>query len=183
MIIKKLYHCLLIVCLATGIAITIPSAYARKIRTKHSIPKNTKTESSVEAGKSDFHTVSMRSDSIAFCDSILPLIRFYGFDKTVSSNIESFFISNGLDREISGLDIIITYTDMKGRQLHKRSAHLDCNVPPGETKRHDIKSWDTQKSFYFHKSVRPKRQATPFDVKLRLLSVTLQKAINTKDPE
>lgn len=170
---KKQYHVLWVVILLIGIAISMPSAEARKIRTKHSIPKQTRSASTVDTDNTDNKTVSMESDSIAFCDSIRPFIRFYGYDKTVTSNIESFFISNGLDRDISGMDLIIKYTDMKGRQLHKRSVHIDCNLPAGETQRHDIKSWDTQKSFYYHKSAKPKRQATPFDTRLELLSVTL----------
>ena len=115
----------------------------------------------------------MATDSIAFRDSIHPAIRFYGFDKTVGSNTESFFISNGLKEALYGLEIRLTYTDMKGRQLHRRTVSIDTSIPAGETLRTDIKSWDTQKSFYYHKSIKPKRQATPFDVKIDLLSVTL----------
>ena len=161
------------ICVAMAAFLAIPSVEARKIRTKHSIPKEAKNKPAGEGMEhSDCRTVSLSSDSIAFCDSILPLIRFYGFDKTVTSSIESFFISNGLQDTLTGLEVEITYSDMKGRQLHKRSVHVDCDIPAGETKRIDIKSWDTQKSFYFHKSIKPKRQATPFDVTLRPLSVT-----------
>ncbi|MDE6380432.1 MAG: hypothetical protein K2L11_08170 [Muribaculaceae bacterium] len=159
--------------LAMAASLAVSSAEARKIRTKHSIPKEAKKPiSSDGTEQSDFKIVSLSSDSIAFCDSILPMIRFYGFDKTVTSSIESFFISNGLQDTLTGLEVEISYSDMKGRQLHKRSVHIDCDIPSGETKRIDIKSWDTQKSFYFHKSVKPKRQATPFNVTLRPLSVT-----------
>lgn len=160
--------------MATTLSLVFTSAEARKIRTKHSIPKAYTAASSAETSEqSDTKTVSMASDSIVFCDSIRPLIRFYGFDKTVTGNKESFFVSNSLDREIIGMEIDITYTDMKGRQLHKRTVHLDSKLPTGETRRYDISSWDTQKSFYFHRSVKPRRQATPFDVKLELISVTL----------
>ena len=148
------------------------TAEARKIRTKHTIQKTTEKQTMAATAEPP-RIISMESDSIAFCDSIRPAIRFYGFDKTVTSNVESFFISNGLDTPARGLELRITYTDMKGRQLHKRSVKLDCGIPAGETMRTDIKTWDTQKSFYYHKSVKPKRQATPFDVKVELLSVTL----------
>lgn len=116
--------------------------------------------------------VSFSSDSITFMEKVLPAIRFYGFDKTITSNLESFFISNGLDKEISKMEVAITYFDMKGRQLHKRTVTLDCDLPAGQTKRYDVRSWDTQRSFYFHQSVKPKRQATPFSVKIDLLSIT-----------
>lgn len=165
-------HILLVAAtIASVSALGITSAEARKIRTKHSVPKSYAKGRS-EHGKEQSLTISMSSDSLEFCDRIRPAIRFYGFDKTVTGNMESFFISNGLDKTISGIEIVITYTDLKGRQLHKRSVSLDCDLPSGETKRFDIKSWDTQKSFYFHKSVRPKRQATPFDVRIELISVT-----------
>lgn len=149
------------------------SAEARKIKTKHSVPKISAKQLEAERSAEETTAVSILSDSVAFCDRIAPAIRFYGFDKTVGSAIESFFISNGLDTPICGMEIEITYTDMKGRQLHKRSVAVNCDLPPGETKRVDIRSWDTQKSFYFHKSVKPKRQATPFDTSIRLLSVTI----------
>ncbi len=154
----------------TLILFTIPSLQARKIKTKHSIPKQ--TEMSIKAESSD-SIISIATDSLTLVDKIRPAIRFYGFDKTLGSSLESFFISNNLDSEISGLDILITYFDMQGRQLHKRNAHLDIKIPPHETLRTDIKSWDTQKSFYFHQSAKPKRQATPFSVKIDLLSLTI----------
>ena len=158
-----------IAALLSGLTFT---AEARKIRTKHSIPKGTEKSVTVKDVEQSA-CISIATDSIAFCDSIRPAIRFYGFDKTVGSNTESLFISNGLKSALSGLEIRITYTDMKGRQLHKRTVKIDTPIPAAETMRTDVKSWDTQKSFYYHKSVKPKRQATPFDVKVELLSVTL----------
>lgn len=151
------------------------SLQARKIKTRHSIPKETRSSSAIDtAAVSGIVTISIVSDSIAFCDTVRPAVRFYGFDKTITSTQESFFISNGLDKAIKSLEILITYSDMKGRQLHKRTVSLDCDIPSGETKRTDIKSWDTQKSFYYHKSLKPKRQSTPFDVHLDIISVTLR---------
>ncbi len=152
------------------ILLCIPSLHARKIKTRHSIPKQ--TEKSIEAESQD-SIISLSSDSIIFVDKIRPAIRFYGFDKTVGSSLESFFIVNGLNDCIKGMEILITYFDMQGRQLHKRTVNIECDIPAGETKRTDTKSWDTQKSFYFYQSVKPKRQATPFTVKLDLLSLTL----------
>lgn len=152
---------------------SLPEANARKIKTKHSVPKKSGQVTKANASEYSDSIISLSSDSITFVKEILPSIHFYGFDKTVTSNLESFFITNGLDETISGIEINITYLDMKGRQLHKRKVCIDCGLPPGETERYDIKSWDTQKSFYFHRSVKPKRQATPFDVKIELISVTL----------
>lgn len=147
-------------------------AEARRIRTKHSIPKKTEKALSTEID-ANLQCLSLATDSIEFCDRIRPAIRFYGFDKTIGSNTESFFISNSLLSTLSGLEIQITYTDMKGRQLHKRTVRIETEIPPRETIRTDIKSWDTQKSFYFHKSVKPRRQATPFDVRIEIISVNI----------
>ncbi|MDE7421376.1 MAG: hypothetical protein K2N35_14350 [Muribaculaceae bacterium] len=152
-----------------AIIFSIPTLNARKIKTKHTLPKQ--SELSIKADVPD-SILSLSSDSLIFVEKIRPSIRFYGFDKTVTSNLESFFISNALDSEISGMEIQLTYFDMKGRQLHKRTATLNVKVPPHETLRTDIKTWDTQKSFYYHKSAKPKRQATPFSVKIDLLSLT-----------
>ncbi len=148
--------------------LSIPCAHARKIKTKHSSPKQ--TEKTIDASSSD-SIVSLSSDSLIFVDKIRPGIRFYGFDKIVTSTIESCFITNRLPDDIKGLEMQITYFDMQGRQLHKRNVEIKCDIPSGETKRTDFKSWDTQKSFYFHQSVKPKRQATPFSVKIDLLSI------------
>ncbi|MDE7409630.1 MAG: hypothetical protein K2N09_06370 [Muribaculaceae bacterium] len=170
-IVRSLLHLFGIAALLTSLTLT---AEGRKIRTKHSIPK--KTEKDIAAVNAGQHpSISIDSDSIAFCDSIRPAIRFYGFDKTAGSNAESFFIANSLNEALNGLEIQITYTDMKGRQLHKRAVSIDTTIPSGETLRTDIRSWDTQKSFYYYKSARPKRQSTPFDVKIDLLSVTLDR--------
>ena len=159
---------------AVAFAGSVTDMEARKIRTKHSIPKTTaKTQDAEDTSAPS--AITMASDSIDFCRRVVPAIRFYGFDKTATSGVESFFISNGLDEAISRLEIEITYSDMKGRQLHKRTAGIDCDIPAGETKRTDIKSWDTQKSFYYYRSAKPRRQATPFKVKIRLLSATFGK--------
>lgn len=165
-----LTHTILII---IGFLFIIPSIEARKIKTKHSIPKTSGKTYLANTSEPSDSIISLTTDSLTFVEKILPSIRFYGFDKTVGSSLESFFISNNLDDEIRGMDIQITYFDMQGRQLHKRNAHIDIIIPPHETMRTDIKSWDTQKSFYFHQSTKPKRQATPFDVKIELLSLTL----------
>lgn len=152
------------------------TANGRKIRTKHSVPKKTE-KALADENAEERPRISLASDSIAFCDSVRPAIRFYGFDKTINSTNESFFISNGLKGPLTGMDVQITYYDMKGRQLHKRNVRIDTAIPAGETIRTDIKSWDSQKSFYFHKSAKPRRQATPFDVKIELLSVSLNEGV------
>ncbi len=152
-------------------------ATARKIKTKHAIQKQLQKPEKDTENQDQDSIISISTDSLIFVEKIHPNIHFYGFDKTVTSNLESFFISNGLDKTVKAIEIEITYSDMKGRQLHKRTVSIDCSIPPGETMRNDIKSWDTQKSFYYHKSAKPKRQATPFTAKITLLSIILHNAL------
>lgn len=168
---KKYISVLISLSLAVAFVFGNLEADARKIKTKHTVSKI--TGNAKETTGNQQPSVVFTADSIGFEENIKPAIRFYGFDKTVGSSMESFFISNGLEMPIAGLEIEITYSDMKGRQLHKRRVILDSKVPAGETIRRDIKSWDTQKSFYFHQSAKPKRQATPFDAKIELISVSL----------
>mgnify|MGYP001245759948 FL=1 len=91
-------------------------------------------------------------------------IAFSGFDKPGASSMESFFITNHTDRTMSGVSLYIEYLTPDGRQLHKRYVKLDCNIPAGETRKCDIKSWDTQRSFHYELS-RASRRSSPFSVR------------------
>lgn len=157
--------------------IYIADADARKIRTKLPVKKESVAEATNTGEISNNGTKSNitleENDSTGNFGRINKKIRFYGFDKTVGSSKESFFIANGTDTTLTALTVEITYFDMQRRQLHQCSYPLECEIPGGETRRVDIKSWDTQKSFYFHQSAKPRRQATPFDVTIRLKSATL----------
>ncbi len=91
-------------------------------------------------------------------------IAFSGFDKPGSSPMESFFITNRTDRTMSGVSLYIEYLTPDGRQLHKRYVKLACYIPAGETRKCDIKSWDTQRSFHYELS-RASRRSSPFTVR------------------
>lgn len=90
-------------------------------------------------------------------------ISFAGFDKPGNSSLESFFITNHTDRTMSGVALYIDYRTPDGRQLHKRYLKLDCAIPPGETRKADIKSWDTQRAFHYLESPST-RHSAPFTV-------------------
>lgn len=168
--------CLLPLWVVFACSLIFFEAGARKIRTKLPTKYTTvEVEKDVfkdSIGQSQFITIE-ENDSTCNFDEIKEKIRFYGFDKTVTSPKESFFISNRLDKQATAFEIEITYFDMQHRQLHQRLVQVECEIPPGETRRVDVKSWDTQKAFYFHQSAAPRRQATPFDVRLSLKSLTL----------
>lgn len=95
----------------------------------------------------------------------LDQISFSGFEKPQSSMLESFFITNSTDRTLTGVTLYIEYLDAQGRQLHKRFLRLSCDVPPGETRRAELKSWDKQNTFYYRDSAPSRRQGASFTVR------------------
>ncbi len=104
-------------------------------------------------------------------DSLLiKKFRFFGFDKPVASSKESFFMTNASEIDIVGIEIEIEYLTTDLLSLHKRTVLIDYEIPSGETRKIDIKSWDEQESFYYCQSVRPHRQATPFEVRFNVIS-------------
>ncbi len=110
-------------------------------------------------------------------DTIIPdsgKIVIAGFDKPLRSSRETFFVTNHYDRTVSSLTVTFAYYDMNNRQLHSSTNTITCYIPAGETRQLSVKSWDTQQSFYYCQSVKPKRNpATPFSVKHNILWLTL----------
>lgn len=94
----------------------------------------------------------------------LEQIAFSGYDKTQRSAVESFFITNNTDRTMTGITMYIDYRMPDGRQLHKRFVRLVCDIPPGETRKADIESWDRQRTFYYELSEPPRKGGTPYRV-------------------
>ena len=95
-------------------------------------------------------------------------LRVTGYDKPLRSRRETFFVTNHAESEAVRLALTIEYLDASGRQLHKRSAAVDCEIPAGETRNLSLPSWDKQQSFYYTHSTVPTRteQATPYDVRI-----------------
>lgn len=101
-------------------------------------------------------------------------IVFSGYDKPKKSALETFFITNHTDRTMTGITLYINYLTPDGRQLNKRYIQLDCNIPAGETRAADIKSWDLQKQFYYEKSDRNKSGGSPYTVIFEPISFYLR---------
>lgn len=162
--------CLASAIAAIGILLSAQLADARIIKAKLPSAQNSAVDS---RSHETSNNAVLQNDTSLNWKNIEKKIKFYGFDKTASATAESFFIVNDLDSILNGVEVEITYFDMKGRQLHRRICEVECMVAPHETMRIDIKSWDTQKSFYYHRSAKPKRQATPFEVNIKLLKAEL----------
>ena len=98
-------------------------------------------------------------------------VRFSGYEKTNPSTKETFFATNNLggDSTITALEVVITYFDLEGRQLHERTELLKCLIPPGETRALSLRSWDANHAFHYYLSTPPRsRRSSPFKVSSRL---------------
>ncbi len=110
------------------------------------------------------------------CDS--SIVSAAGFEKTLRSTNESLFITNHSADTIERVLLHIEYLDTSGRQLHSRREYIGVNLPPASTRKVDIKSFDRQGVFYYHLSGHPRTRAnaTPFEVRLSVDSISLHKS-------
>lgn len=113
--------------------------------------------------KADFDTVATAADSLLFS--------FSGYEKTLRSPKETFFVTNSSDSTVNRLSLLITYKDMKGRVLDTREVTVNVDLAPGATRRVDLRSWDRQNVFYYHLSPMPRSShATPYRVAIALVA-------------
>lgn len=167
--IHLLVRSLVVTVIASGLATSEISA--KRIRTVMKPPIAEEMTAS-----DDFGATTVAVDSIQNADShYFQEITCAGFDKTSTNSKESFFILNSSERNILGVEIELVYYDMQHRQLHRRIERMPLDVPAGDTRKIDITSWDTQKSFHYYKSNRPSRRtSTPFDVRMTLRTLYLR---------
>ena len=114
---------------------------------------------------------SAKYDTIAITPS---QVKLSGYDKPQRATREAVFITSSLSDTIRGLRIRLSYTDMSDRQLHSRDVDITVDIPPTDTRMVDFKSWDTQKSFYYHLGAKPHRGfATPYKVDATVIHVII----------
>lgn len=101
-------------------------------------------------------------------------IIFSGYDKKRTSDKESFFVTNTTDRVLTGFSLYINYVDRLGNQLHKQYIKKPCLIPPGETHKIDIRSWDTQHSFFYQKSETNPKKGDPYTITFDPVTIYLQ---------
>lgn len=158
-----------LICLFLLVTGSIP-AEGRKVRNTFRIEKETSKPKAnkaeipgyrialTEAGGSDTSEEKKKlTDELGECT-------FSGYDKELNSSKESFLLTNRSSKVITGFVVRIDYQDMEGRMLHSRLIEESCVLPPGETRRFDIKSWDSQHTYYYFLGNEPKKVATPYKV-------------------
>lgn len=101
-------------------------------------------------------------------------VRFCGYEKTLRANKETIFIENTTDSTISSITFTIEYLDIYKRQIHSRTVRQKTSIPPRETRRYDIRSWDTQKTYYYTNGDQPHKSATPYDIRITTDTILTQ---------
>lgn len=97
-----------------------------------------------------------------------------GFEKPLRSAYESMYITNKTASKVDGMGIEITYSDTEGRMLHRVSHDISAEIPSGETRLIEVKSFDRNGLYYYRLSPVPPRakHATPFDVTIKVTYIT-----------
>lgn len=92
-----------------------------------------------------------------------------GYSKKASDSRESFFVTNNTNHRISHIRLLMRYSQMNGEMLHERTATVEVDLKPGETRLVAIKTFDVQRLFYYYAGPKPRKNATPFKVAFRLV--------------
>ena len=150
-------------------AVTFGLTEGKKIRHSLKIEKETKEISTRREENPSGRKICL-ADTIGIIQEDKEMIEelkkvsFAGYDKEANSSQESFVLINASGVGITGYEVKIEYLDMQDRMLHSRTLKKRCDVPGGESRRFDIKSWDTQHTFYYYLGNEPKKVATPYKV-------------------
>ncbi len=91
-----------------------------------------------------------------------------GYSKKASDSRESFFVTNNTNHRISHIRLLMRYSQMNGEMLHERTATVEVDLKPHETRLVAIKTFDLQRLFYYYAGPKPRKAATPFKVAFRL---------------
>lgn len=113
-----------------------------------------------------------KKDKAGF-ESVVRNITFMGYDKKTGASKETFFVDNGSDTELKSIVIEISYFNAAKKLIHKREVEINQEFPPRETRKVDINSWDSQKSYHYINSVPSKNGSAPYTVRFKVISFTV----------
>lgn len=97
-----------------------------------------------------------------------------GYEKPVQSRKESFHLTNASDYTVKGIEVDIVYLDYTGAELHRRNVKLKCDVPPCSTRMLWFKAWDVQNRFYYQNGPKPRKEAYPYNVSMRIVEAIVE---------
>lgn len=101
-------------------------------------------------------------------------VTYSGYDKPLTSNKETIFITNNTDKELTAVSFYINYIDVNGRQIHRAYHSLDISIPAGETRMVSFRSWDVQNSFRYKNSRDSRRDSYTYTIELDPVSIYLK---------
>lgn len=123
---------------------------------------------------------------VVAADTIVPpraaeMIVLRGYDKPLRGSRETLHITSQTARHISAIGLEITYLDTSGRMLHRREAEIRLDLPPGQTLKASIPTWDTNRSYYYKGGPKPRVSGvTPYDISCRVLYVACRPDTSTE---
>lgn len=160
--------------IAKIIRLTLPAIVMTAVAAKAlAIDNTTRRKLKVDPAKA--HLVDTRPSADTLTSPLLlDSISLSGFDKPLRSKRETLFVSNGTATDISGIVVDCDYSDLAGRQLHRRQVTVRCDIPAGQTRQISFRSWDCQEAFHYRLSAKPRRaDGTPFDVRCTVVAVII----------
>ena len=149
--------------MASSLLSAAPYSQAKRVTTRLSAPA---------ASHEKQHRQKRRHQDTASRQKIIGSLGFLAYDKKTNAPKETFFIDNGSDIDLDGLNLEISYFNSAGKLIHRRNAEISTPLPAKETRKVDIPSWDTQKSYHYINSVPSRKGSSPYTVRFKILSVT-----------
>lgn len=161
-VIKSVYKTLALCSLVLVLSFTLYLPSAGKVTTKVTAPTTSK--------KHKTEKLKIKTDTHTEMAKIAGKLTFMAYDKKTGAAKETFFIDNGSDTNLSGLELEISYFNSAGKLIHKRTVEISQPLPAKETRKVDIVSWDTQKSYHYVNSISSSKGSTPYTVRFKVLS-------------
>ena len=152
---------------AMAIFTALSGADARKVSTRLRAPESSKSKISSSLKTYPHHATEF--------ERVSENLTFMAYDKRAGADKETFFVDNGSSSDLSLIEVEISYFNVAGKQIHKRTVELSQTFPAKETRKVDIKTWDTQKSFHYINSTASSKGSTPYTVRFKVISYTPKK--------
>ncbi|MCM1450159.1 MAG: hypothetical protein NC082_07435 [Clostridiales bacterium] len=150
-------------------------ADAQRQRTTIGMGRSRSIRSHIPAGTGT-SGLKWTEDTLSGVDDCVKVLGLSGYDKPISANRETVHVTNLSDSlTVTGFEMEILYLDRQGRELHRRFVTVNETIETGHTEMVSFPTWDLQRSFYYRLSVKPRRQATPYDVRCSVRNVFYRK--------
>ncbi len=96
-------------------------------------------------------------------------VSMIGFDKRMSDTQESFLLRNNTSYHLSRVVVKMIYRSPENEMIDYRERVVECDLLPHSTRRCEIPSFDTSKSYYHVDSPPTRTSGRPFKVSFQLL--------------